>query len=338
MRLRSLRLIGCAVGAVSLLLSGCSSDSDSSSRQTIEPATAAQSPAVTTAPAGRVQPVGVPVEALAYDATTDTVAAVAEGGAALLILDARSPETPPRRIAVDGAADTVVIGKPGEALVPNESGVARVDLATGNVTEVETTAPARSARLLPDQGLAVGLSNGTIDIVGTDGTSSSTVSGLVSVDALAVTGDSLTALDRRQTSLTEVDVADSSLGLSLRAGQGAATLTPDHFGRMFVTDPAANALLVYTADSLVLRQQGPVGPGPYAVAYDDRAELAWVTVTGSNEVVAYDVSEGIPKQVRRLPTVRQPNSVTVNPATGELFVGSATDEGVQRIPTADGGR
>ncbi|KAA0023619.1 hypothetical protein [Antrihabitans cavernicola] len=332
MRLRALQQVMIAAGVASLLVTGCSSSSDGSSLQTIAAATAVQSPAVTVAPAGTVQQVGAPVDAMAFDADSRILAALADRGTKLVLIDRRGTDAPTREVPLGGSGVTVSLGKPGEVLVPFDRGVARVDLRSGKVDVVKTSSPARSAQVLSDNRLAAGLANGTIEILGTDGTSS-TISGLASVDGLAVTGNSITALDRRQTSLTELNVADSSLGLSLRAGQGASDMTTDHFGRILVTDTPGNALMVFTADPLVLRQQGPVGPGPYAVTYDDRAEIAWVTLTGSNEVVGYDLAEGIPKEVRRFPTVRQPDSVAVDSATGDVFVGSATGDGVQRIAT-----
>lgn len=69
---------------------------------------------------------------------------------------------------------------------------------------------------------------------------------------------------------------------------------------------------------------------PYGVAVDDRSGMVWVTLTGTNEVVGYDLSTGIPVERHRFPTVRQPNSVAVD-GTGAVHVASATGDGVQRI-------
>ncbi len=59
-----------------------------------------------------------------------------------------------------------------------------------------------------------------------------------------------------------------------------------------------------------------------------------MTLTGNNKVVGYDLSTGVPVEKNRFDTVRQPNSVTVDTATGTLVVGSATGDGLQRIPLA----
>jgi hypothetical protein len=56
----------------------------------------------------------------------------------------------------------------------------------------------------------------------------------------------------------------------------------------------------------------------------------WVTLTARNEVVGLDLGVDPPAFAARLPTVRQPNTVAVDSATGRLFV-TGTDEGVLQI-------
>jgi hypothetical protein len=56
-----------------------------------------------------------------------------------------------------------------------------------------------------------------------------------------------------------------------------------------------------------------------------------VTLTERNEVVGYDVRGGEPVEKYRFPTVRQPNSVTVDEQSGRVVVGSAAGEGTQVI-------
>ncbi len=116
-------------------------------------------------------------------------------------------------------------------------------------------------------------------------------------------------------------------------GEGATQLTTDHYGRILVTDTTGDELLAYTTDTLMLRQRFPAGLAPYAVAYDDTADRAWVTLTETNEVVGFDLSSGVGVETARYPTVRQPNSVTVDTVNGDLLIGSATGDGLQQIPT-----
>lgn len=329
MRLRKRYRLGVPLVVASVLLTGCSSDSERDDPQTIEPATAAVSPTVSAVPAGLVELAGTSISAMTLDSDTGIVAALTSQSS-LLLIDSRSPGATPRPVDVDSGV-TVTAGRPGEVLVPGAGHVDRVDVRSGAVTTVPVDGDALSAQVLPDGRLAVGTASGAVQLIGPDASSTETIDGLSSADALATVDGALAALDKRQTSLTELDLDGGKLGLALRAGEGATNLATDHYGRILVTDTTGGELLVFTADSLVLRQRYPVGTSPYAVTYDNRADIAWVTLTATNEVVGYNLASGSPVEVARWATVRQPNSVVVDSTTGELLVGSATGDGLQRI-------
>ncbi|MBP2211679.1 hypothetical protein LZP97_07630 [Rhodococcus sp. DMF-1] len=326
------RATAAAVGFALALVTGCSSSSGGDSLPTIDPATPAVAPEPAVPPAGTVQALGRAVEALAVDPGTSTVAALAGDGSRLLLLRAADPAAAPREVTLPAAAATVLAGVDGEVLAPGAGVVTRVDVRSGAVTEVPVDGDARAAAVLADGRLAVGTADGVTHLVDPASGATQTVPGLASVDALAAVGTELAALDRRQTSLTEVDVADGDLGLALRAGEGATQLATDPLGRVLVTDTRGGELHVYTLDPLVLRQRYPVPNAPYGVAYDSANDLVWVTSTGSNEVVGYDLSTGIPQERGRYATVRQPNSVVVDTAGAVLVIGSGTGDGLQRIP------
>ncbi|WP_433612924.1 hypothetical protein [Prescottella agglutinans] len=333
MRVPAPRITATAIGAALLLLAGCSSEKNADDLQTIEPATAAVSPAGAT-PAGTVQNLGRSIDALAFDPTSKTTAILADGGTHLLLQAEGRAE--PRDVVLDGRAAQLTVAPDGRVLLPMDGRVQIVDTASGQKSSVTVDGDARSALFLPDGKLAVGLASGRIQIVDANGSVSETISGLASVDALALTKGDLSALDRRQTSLTDVELDDSSLGMALRAGEGATQLTTDEYGRILVADTTGDELLVFTTDPLMMRQRYPIADAPYGVAYDDRTDLVWVTVTGTNKVIGYDISTGIPVEKVRYDTVRQPNSVAVDTAGGALLVGSATGDGLQRIPLAAG--
>jgi len=72
-------------------------------------------------------------------------------------------------------------------------------------------------------------------------------------------------------------------------------------------------------------------PGsPYGLAYDARHDRVWVTLTARNEVVEIDATASPPTVLNRFPTVRQPNTVAVDAATGRLFV-TGTADGVLQL-------
>ncbi|WP_280429791.1 hypothetical protein [Nocardia brasiliensis] len=321
-----------AVAAV-LLLTGCSSSSDGDDLATRDPATAAVAPAQSARPAGDVVGVTTPIGALLAEESSGRIAALGTNGDTLLLIDPDTPNT--RTISLPARGAALVQGKPGEVLVPAPERVLRVDVASGALTEVAVDGDARSVQRRADDTLIVGTADGKVRTLSPEGKTTRTVSGLASADALALTDDHVTVLDRKQTSVTEIELGKKSLGLALRAGDGATNMISDRFGRVLVTDTDGGELLVFSAGPLVLHQRFPVNSSPYAIAYDQRSDTVWVTCTQTNEVVGFDLSTGIPKEVGRYATVRQPNSVTVEQRTGDMFVGSATGDGLQRIRADD---
>lgn len=316
------------------LLAGCSSDTDPDKVPTRDPATAAVSPEQATTPAGTVLNAPAPIGALVAEARTGRIAALdaRTDTAAVYLIDPGNPAPEATRtVALAAPGATVVQGAPGEVLIPTTGRVLRVDVTTGSVTEVPVDADVRSVHRGADGGLVIGTADGRVLWLDARGEVTDSVDGLISADALAVAGDRVAVLDRRQTSITEIDPAEDHLGLALRAGDGATTMIGDRFGRIVVTDTAGGELLVYTTGPLILHQRFPVRSSPYALAYDPESDTVWVTCTQSNEVVGFDLSTGIPEEVGRYPTVGQPNSVTVDERSGDLFVGSATGDGLQRI-------
>ncbi|MGW4632108.1 hypothetical protein [Nocardia sp. NPDC004415] len=316
------------LGAAALVvLTGCAGDDGGPDVPTREPATAAVSPATTVSPTGQVLPAPA-TAALLAERSTGRVAALDTAGTTLTLIDPAAP-TAPRTVTLPATGVTLAQGAPGEILVAAQGRVLRVDAATGAVTETAVDGDVRSVQTRSDGTLVVGTADGTVRVLAADGTVTRTVTGLVSADAIAVTGEDITVLDRKQTAV--VSVRDDALGLMLRAGDGATNLVTDPHGRIVVTDTAGGELLVYSAGPLVLRQRFPVPSSPYALAYDPRSDTVWVTRTQSNEVVGYDLSTGIGVEVGRFPTLRQPDAVTVDERTGDLYVASAAGDGLQRI-------
>jgi hypothetical protein len=154
---------------------------------------------------------------------------------------------------------------------------------------------------------------------------------LASADQVLAVGGKAVVLDRLRSAVFEVDVQAGKIGLGLRAGQGATNAVVDEYDRVLVVDTRMGALLAFSVDPLLLRQRYPVAGSPYGIAYDSKRDIAWVTLTETNEVVGFDVAGGEPKELHRFPTVRQPNSVTVDEHTGSVVVASAAGEGFQVI-------
>ncbi|MGF6888106.1 sugar lactone lactonase YvrE [Nocardia sp. GAS34] len=320
-----------AVATAAALLSGCSKNSGyTGSTPAAAPGHAATAPATTATPAGTVVPSG-PIAAALAEPATGALLLLDSDGVTVRILDPADLAAPARTVTLPARTTALTPGPEGQVLAAAGSQVLHIDPAAASVHATPVDGQVRSVAQRADGTVAAGLADGRVLILGADGHVTQTFTGLGGNDAIVAPGSAIVTLDRDRTTLTQVDIKRARPGLQLRAGIGAVNMITDHFGRMLVTDTAGGALLVYTPDPLEMHQWFPVGSSPYAEAYDQATETLWVSLTGTNEVVGYDLSTGIPEEVRRFATVRQPNSVTVDSRTGDLFVGSATGAGLQRI-------
>ncbi len=327
---RSVLSAALALASAVALVTGCSShDDDTAAPSAGAPGAAAVAPVPAAAPTAGVTAFG-PIATLLAEPGSGRVITLDPTGLALHIVDPADPGAA-RAITLQSRATGLALGASGEVLVPAGREVLRVEVATTAVHSLPVDATVRAVARRGDGSVVVGLDGGRVRILDAQGRPSRTIGDLGTVDAIATTASSIATLDLDQTSLTELDLGRDRAGLALRAGLGATHVIGDHFGRLLATDTSGGALLVYTTDPLLLRQRFPVGAAPYALAYDERSDTVWLTLTGSNEVVGFDLSTGIPAEVGRFATVRQPDSLTIDSRTGDMFVGSATGDGLQRI-------
>ena len=307
------------------------------------------SPPVSQDPAGAVRPLGGHATAAVFDGGTRQLAVLAPGadpGAPASLTEFGDPGVAPRVVALPGPATALTGDGRGTAYLATRGGYFAVDLATGHAAQV-TVADAQQADFTAiarraDGKLVLGSADGAVYTLAPQppaGAGSATVGSrnkiLARVDALATRGNTTVVLDRAQTSVTTIG-ADGRVEQALRAGEGATTLAADPQGRVLVADTRGGQLLVYGVDPLILRQAYPVRQAPYGVA--GSRELAWVSQTGSNIVIGYDLSTGIPVERVRYPTVQQPNSLAFDEASGTLYVVSGSGAGVQIIEHAAGYR
>lgn len=80
-------------------------------------------------------------------------------------------------------------------------------------------------------------------------------------------------------------------------------------------------LLEVRLDPLRIDRRTQLSGRPYGIALDASRRRYWVTLTARNEVA--ELTDH--RLLRRLPTVRQPNSVTVDPRSGRVFVTGRRD-------------
>lgn len=322
-----------AVGflAVALIAAGCKSGPISIAPPTIAPARAADSPPPVAAPAGQVLPLAGNPQAAVVDG--DSLVVLTPGTQATLTVFGRSGA--PRAVTLPGPATAVTSDGSGTAYAATRGGVFTVDLAGGTATrtavagaeDTDFTAITRRA----DARLVLGSADGVAYTLGADLTVTATVDAFARVDALAAQGDVAVVLDRGQTSVTALK-PDGSLAQALRAGLGATSIAADPMGRVLVADTRGGQLLVFSVDPLIQRQSYPVGGAPYGIA--GSRSVVWVSLTESNTVVGYDLKTGIPVEKVRYPTVRQPNTLAYDDASGTLYVVSGSGAGVQVIRNA----
>ncbi|MEV0679207.1 hypothetical protein AB0I60_22065 [Actinosynnema sp. NPDC050436] len=330
-----MRRLAAVVLTGTALLSGCSTEGDSGDplqvANSLEPARPAVSPAQPGTPDGAVLPLG-----------RATAVAVAGGRVAVAVAEPPSVLLYP----LDTLADPVVVPLPGpaerltaldgavEAPVPG-SGVVVTVRADGTATRREVAGGPVDVAVVGGRTVVARRDARLVDV------DDRAVTGVSSPDQVVGVGDEAVVLDRPRSAVFDLrlsadpdpDRSGPRLGAGLRAGDGATSMVADRFGRVFVVDTRGGELMAFSVDPLIMRQRYPVPGAPYGIAYDRQRDLVWVTLTGLNQVVAFDVAGGEPVEKHRYATVRQPDSVAVDPGSGRVFVASGDGQGMQVIGT-----
>lgn len=141
-------------------------------------------------------------------------------------------------------------------------------------------------------------------------------------------------LDRLRSAVFEMTTDDKGTetrGTGIRAGDGATNAVADRYGRLLVVDTRGGEFIAFSINPLIMRQRFPLPGAPYAIAYDAKRDIAWITLTERNEVVGLNVAGGEPTEKHRFSTVRQPNTVSVDQENGRVTVTSGDNGGIQVI-------
>lgn len=268
------------------------------------------------------------------DPRTHIVAVGVRDPFALVLLDATTG-TVLRTVPLPGGSRHLQLAAPGgPVLVPDEGSnrLLRVALPSGEVISQVVTGVA------PHDGTAA--ANGTVFVANELGHSVVAVRGnqivhtftdVAQPAGLAAAGDLVGLVDVRKNTLTVYDAQRLQRVAQLPAGAGPTHVVADKRGHLAVIDTRGGAVLLYALQPTI-RQIGQVTlPGtPYGVAYDPIRDRLWVTLTARNEVIGLNLNAEQPVLAAPLPTVRQPNTVAVDSATGRLFV-TGTAKGVLEI-------
>jgi DNA-binding beta-propeller fold protein YncE len=313
-----------------LVLTSCGTDRASDPLQVTDELTAAtpaSSPPTTTQPAGTVRP-SPPVQLTQYDPSTNTL--VLASDSTLTLLD---PRTNHQRTVQLPGQPAGLHTQNGHALaaLPEQNQVIHIDLRTAQTRSTHVDGGPVHAIPLDDERLAVALRDHKSVVVLQAGKPTTTADNFEGPAQLLASGNQIYVLDRLTTSLVPIDPATGEKGPGLRVGQGATNAVTDRYDRILALDTRKGEFFAFSTDPFIMKQRYPTPGHPYAIAYDSTRDLAWVTLTETNEVIAYDVAGGEPQERLRHPTVSQPNSIAVDPTTGHVYIASANGDGLQVI-------
>lgn len=318
------------LAALVVLLSGCAAEPGPAPLGAAEPGT---SPALTVDPAGVVITLDVQPEGMAYDERTDILAVAVREPNRLLLIQGGSGEVL-RTVALPGHARHLQMGGPGgPVLVPAEDSDAflQVSLPDGAVTATDVgDYPHDAAQTDSGRILVADERGGTLSVL--DG--ADVVHRFLDVTqpgGVAAFGDLAAVIDVGAFTLTTYDVLAEEPLERVPAGAGPTHIVADRRGGLVVADTRGDALLFFDTQPLAQTARLMVDGTPYGLAYDERADVLWVTLTGRNELVGFDLSGAAAEEVARFPTVRQPNTVAVDPASGRVWVSSRTTGELQTI-------
>jgi DNA-binding beta-propeller fold protein YncE len=310
--------MACAVAAC-----GCGGSGDGLA-PAAEPA---RSPPLEAQPAGRVVPVGHKPEGLAFDRRTGLLAVALRRPDRLALVDGRSGRSV-RRIALPGAARHLTLARPGgPVLVPAEASdrLVTVFLPDGRLRSIRVGRHPHAAVAAGGRWFVGNEHDRSVSVVEA-GREARRIDAPVGPGGLAATRGGVVAVVGVRERAIEVFEG----GTLTPHGRIPVGLGPTHVvargKRFFVVDTRGNGLVEILLDPLRVHRRTHLEGAPYGIAFDPSRRRFWVTLTRSNQVA--ELTDR--RVLRTFPSVRQPNSVAVDPESGRVFVASRKD-GVLQI-------
>lgn len=293
----------------------------------------AVSPPLAAAPVGSVASLGSPAEGMVADGVTGLVAVGLRQPPALALVDAGSGRVV-RRVALPGAARHLALERPGgPVLAPSEptDQLLRVSLPAARITAVAVGDRPHDAAALGERVFVGDERADTVSVI--DGARvTRRLPAPYGPGGVAVSGGKVAVVGVIERMVALWD------GRSLRslgrtgAGVGPTHLVVDRRGWLYVVDTEGEAIVVYRVrPRLEVSHRFTVPGAPYGVAYDRARDRLWVTSTQLNQLHGFDLSSQRPRPPLVYPTVRQPNTVAVDPRSGRVFVAGASDGDLQVI-------
>jgi hypothetical protein len=294
----------------------------------------AEAPPLEKKPAGRVVEVGSAPEGIVADPESGLVAVALRNPNELALVDGGSGETL-RKVELPESARHLDLAAPGgPVLVPAEGSdsLVQVGLPDGEIASETPVGdfPHAAAAAPGGRIFVVNEMASTASIV-EDGREIEKIETALKPGGVAVTDSGLVGVVGVRGLTLEVFEADTleSLGRT-DAGEGPTHVKAGPENRFYVTDTRGDAVLIYSARPNPKQLDRVSLPGsPYGRDIDPRRNQLWVTLTAEQRVVQLALQGRTLREIARYPTVRQPNTVAVDPATGRVFVTGKTDGQLQ---------
>jgi DNA-binding beta-propeller fold protein YncE len=322
-----MRRVGLYLVAALALLAAALAACGGSSDRLAPAAEPARSPPVEREPAGTVVPIGHKPEGLALDPVTGLLAVGLTNPDRLALVDGETGRTV-RRVRLPESPRHLALAAPGgPVLVPAEraNAIVEVSLPGGRLRTTRVGRfPHDAARAR--RRLFVGDELGHTLSVVEEGELIEALPAPRQPGGVAATADrrhvGVVGVRARALEVFDTETLDSEGTVSVGIG-------PTHVvgggARFFVVDTRGDALLEVRLDPLRVHRRTHLGGAPYAIALDPERRRYWVTLTAFNQVA--ELTDR--RVLRRFPTVRQPNSVAVDPRSGRVFVASRKDGTLQ---------
>jgi DNA-binding beta-propeller fold protein YncE len=290
----------------------------------------ARAPEPAERPAGRVVPVGNGPEGLAFDPETGLIAAGLREPNQLALVDGRSGEVR-RRVPLPEAPRHLQLAAPGgPVLVPAERADALVEvrLPGGQARSTPAGDHPHDATAIGDRYFTADEFGSTVSVI-QDGRRLRTEPVDVQPGGIAAVDDRIALISVRAYTVELLD-PETLRGMGAEsAGEGPTHVVADDDERLYIADTRGDAVIVYgTRPRLRFRSRIALPGGPYGIAI--ARDRVYVTLSGGNELVELTTGDQ-PRETRRWPTVRQPNTVAADPRSGRVAVASRTDGTLQLL-------
>jgi DNA-binding beta-propeller fold protein YncE len=342
---RSSVLLACALwGAVAV--AGCGSQEPSALPPAAEPPRA---PSLTTPPAGRVTTVGSRPEGVVADGRSGLVAVALRRPARLVLVRASTGEVV-RRVSLPGAPRHLQLATDGPSsrvLVPDEDADTLAQVSLGgaydgkDVPAGRIVAQAKVGRQ-PHDATPLGTS-GAVAVGAELGNLLQVVRGdrVVRQERIALQPGGLATIHGgriiavvavKQRVLELYDARTLKRLASAPAGVGPTHVVCRDEGICYVADTTGRAVLIFVwkDGELELQRRQWLPSQPYGIALDEERYRVWVTLPARNRLVELRARTKS-RTGRSYPTVEQPQTVAVDPQTGDVFVTGATDGVLQTL-------